>query len=194
MSYPIISENGEYYIAVETKSQNIANTYTEFYYLYENPVTLEKDVLDENDEPVLDEAGNQVTEYVPSKLEMRKEPIEYLISGGNRVTKNLSGVEHWLIKMPKDFVIKPEYQPSLDKPKAEKYSIGGTYQVRVYLPKGGSFPRTETVLPFLPQRIGDYADNFVRSGTPKGGTTITLGDIQREWKVQILNLLNQKYG
>jgi hypothetical protein len=193
MAYNIISENGEYYIAVKTESQGIENTYTEFYYLYENPVTPEKTTETEVDPETGEETEVEVITY--SKLEMRKEPIEYLKSGGNRVIKNLSGIDHWLIKMPKDFLIKREYQPGLNKPKAEEYNIGGSYQIRASSARGGSVIKTITVLPFIAKRVGDYLEQFVRQTVETDGTRSNDRDERRNrTRTKILNLLNQKYG
>ena len=162
--YSIIEVSGEYVVAVPTQIDGNPTTWSSYYYLFENPVTLEEDIIDE-------ETGQVIgTQYVPSKLEMRIENIQFLVSGGNRVVQAVNGNPHWLIKMPNDFLIDSGYQPNVDKPKAEDWNIGGAYG-------------DNKIFPFIPQRATEYGDV----------SDIFTGLIVNTWNETVAILLNQKY-
>lgn len=130
-NFTVVQELGEYVIPVSTDT-----AWSAFYYLYENPVTLEREVKDEEGNVILDENDEPVTEYVPSKLAMRIEPISYLMSGGSRYTSN----NQWFVLMPNDFIIQEAYQPGNNNPKAEEWNIG-------------SSDGDTDLYPFIPQRV-----------------------------------------
>lgn len=162
--FQIIEEAGEYFVAVPTEIDGNPTTWSDYYYIFPNPVTLEEDVID-------DETGQVTgTQYVPSKLEMRKERVRFLESGGNRVIKTIDGDSFWLIKMPEDFLIDSGYQPGNENPEVEDWNIGGAYG-------------DNTILPFIPQRTAEYANN------PDFSSALIIPT----WGQSITGLINEKY-
>jgi hypothetical protein len=133
-----------------------------------------------------------ITTY--SKQEMRQEPVRFLKSGGNKVVRVIDGKDHWLIKMPEDFIIDQGYQPGVNKPKAEEFNIGGSTTDRVPGSRGGTVLQTRGILPFIAKRAFDYAEEFTISPNPRGGQAgRSVSAVRQVWAAKVAELMAVKY-
>lgn len=192
-NYQIYQEGGTYYLAVRTERNGEPNIWTQFNYLYVNPVT-PKVVTETQTDPDTGEES-EVEVEVFSKLAMRPEPVKFLRSGGSKVVRVIDGKDYWLIKMPEDFIIDQGYQPGVDKPEAEQFNIGGSTTDRVPGSRGGTVLETRDILPFIAKRAFDYAEEFEVPANPRGGrpNPVLAADIRERWARKVAELMAVKY-